>query len=786
METTGTNPSPGSTTSLSAPSSSASTQLIDADGHFVGTLPVCDADAHLTSYRTVAVVGCQSGGKSTLLNRVFGTTFPVLDAPLRGRRRTTLGVWAAIAPATGGGRGDYDSSRPSSSSSSSSSSTRRYVVLDVEGTDSRERGEGAKTFENRTTLFTLALSDCVLVNMWAHDIGRYSAANYELFDTVFAHALALRQRWQRQTADADGEGRSRDNGGGKNNNGGGAGAALLSGRPVNVVIVVRDHDGESLPSDIKRVLMGDLRNIWEGLRAGDVALEEVFSIDVVTLPHMTYAAGAFDVGVKDLAHKFHCLLFSPNAAATAASATQQGRRRQRQQEQQKTMMSRRQCLAPLGGFDALADQVWTAVSDCAGGGLLKNGLDLPRQAALAAYYKCGEIIRLLWDYDSSIPTTTTTTNTQQQTNNHVADGHSYVGQVGQAIQGLRIDVETNWHSPLSDFGTRLRDVAESALALYDERTAGYNTSKHVVNNRVDGNNTTTSQDAVAQRRLEFGCQLLDKLSEIKQRYISICWEFCMNAFDDEFRPLLGGTRGFERSARRMAKTAVSKYRNYVVVNADTPSVLNPFVQHMQQQHQQQQPEDRNMSTFAPPRAVTSASASEDSALAAGAEEVDVVGLQFDNVNVNVVDMNTNSSDDTVVNGNDVDDDLDDVNLTLTDGRHLLPELGSDARDEQHPRDHDRDRDEHDDDEHDPWSVDRFKREVAQKIDERKRMGELMLPGGVGYGPGAGGPKQDPWWKGLVIRGLILFINYLQASQGHRAALKMQREHDKEFPPGPTF
>lgn len=760
MATTVTNPSSlGSTTitssSSSSPSSSspssASTQLIDADGNFVGTLPVCDADAHLTSYRTVAVVGCQSGGKSTLLNRVFGTTFPVLDAPLRGRRRTTLGVWAAIAPAC-----DGDSSRPSSSS------TRRYVVLDVEGTDSRERGEGAKTFENRTTLFTLALSDCVLVNMWAHDIGRYSAANYELFDTVFAHALALRQRWrqQRQTVNGEERSSSRNSGDG---DGDGTGAALLSGRPVNVVIVVRDHDGESLPSDIKRVLMGDLRNIWEGLRAGDVALEEVFSIDVVTLPHMTYAAGAFDTGVKDLSHKLHSLLFfSPNAA------TQQGRRRQKQQHI--SQQQYRQCLAPLGGFDALADQVWTAVSDCAGGGLLKNGLDLPRQAALAAYYKCGEIIRLLWDYDSSsIPTTATTTN-----------GHTYVGQVGQAVQALRIDVETNWHSPLSDFGTRLRNVAESALALYDQRTAGYSNSKqHTINNRLDGNNNTTasSQDAVAQRRLEFGCQLLENLREIKQRYVSICWEFCMNAFDDEFRPLLGGTRGFERSARRMAKTAVSKYRNYVVVNADTPSVLNPFVQHMQQQHQveQQTENNRNMGMFAPPGGA-SGSTSEDSALAAGAEEVDVVGLQFDNV----VDMTTTNTND---NGNNIsgddDDDLDDLNLTLTDDHRLLPDnLGSNARDvEQHEE-------EDDDDEHEQWSVDRFKREVAQKIDERKRMGELMLPGGVGYGPA--GPKQDPWWKGLVIRGLILFINYLQASQGHRAALKMQREHDKEFPPGPTF
>jgi len=32
-----------------------------------------------TDYRTVAVIGCQSSGKSTLLNLLFDTTFDVMD-----------------------------------------------------------------------------------------------------------------------------------------------------------------------------------------------------------------------------------------------------------------------------------------------------------------------------------------------------------------------------------------------------------------------------------------------------------------------------------------------------------------------------------------------------------------------------------------------------------------------------------------------------------------------------------------------------------------------------------
>lgn len=38
-----------------------------------------------TDYRTVAVIGCQSSGKSTLLNLLFDTTFEVMDES-RGRQ----------------------------------------------------------------------------------------------------------------------------------------------------------------------------------------------------------------------------------------------------------------------------------------------------------------------------------------------------------------------------------------------------------------------------------------------------------------------------------------------------------------------------------------------------------------------------------------------------------------------------------------------------------------------------------------------------------------------------
>lgn len=46
-----------------------------------------------TKYNSVSVIGCQSSGKSTLLNMLFGTNFDVMDQEETGRQQTTKGIW---------------------------------------------------------------------------------------------------------------------------------------------------------------------------------------------------------------------------------------------------------------------------------------------------------------------------------------------------------------------------------------------------------------------------------------------------------------------------------------------------------------------------------------------------------------------------------------------------------------------------------------------------------------------------------------------------------------------
>ncbi|GMP65786.1 hypothetical protein CsSME_00026442 [Camellia sinensis var. sinensis] len=104
-----------------------STQLIDGNGEF-------------------NVTGLDNFMKaSTLLNHLFHTRFREMDA-FKGRSQTTKGIWIAkavgVEPCT--------------------------IVMDLEGTDGRERGEDDTTFEKQSALFALAVSDIVLINMVVH------------------------------------------------------------------------------------------------------------------------------------------------------------------------------------------------------------------------------------------------------------------------------------------------------------------------------------------------------------------------------------------------------------------------------------------------------------------------------------------------------------------------------------------------------------------------------------------------------------------------------------------
>ena len=81
-----------------------------------------------------------------------------------GRRQTTQGIWLA---------------------KSSKLSNPTTLVMDLEGSDGRERGEDDNSFERQSSLFALAVADVLVVNMWAKDVGREAGAGKPLLKTIF-------------------------------------------------------------------------------------------------------------------------------------------------------------------------------------------------------------------------------------------------------------------------------------------------------------------------------------------------------------------------------------------------------------------------------------------------------------------------------------------------------------------------------------------------------------------------------------------------------------------------
>jgi hypothetical protein len=93
----------------------------------------------------------------------FGTAFQEMDA-MTGRQQTTKGVWLAKAPKI---------------------DEVCTLILDLEGSDGRERGEDDTNFERQSALFALAVADVLLINVWCHDIGREQGSGKPLMKTIF-------------------------------------------------------------------------------------------------------------------------------------------------------------------------------------------------------------------------------------------------------------------------------------------------------------------------------------------------------------------------------------------------------------------------------------------------------------------------------------------------------------------------------------------------------------------------------------------------------------------------
>ena len=293
-------------------------QVIDADGQLVARdddfrrLFLHEDGSVSSSYTAIGIMGVQSSGKSTLMNKLFGTQFAAMNARI-GRNQTTKGVW-------------FDSVV---------SADRASLVLDCEGTDSGERGEDRTTFERQTALFALSLSSVLMVNLWEHDIGRYTASNYGVLRTVFEVSLSIFE--------------------------------LKS--PLVLLFVIRDHIEEDTPLDaLTAKLMTEISAVWSECRKpaafADLSAAEMFRCRFAALPHMKLAAREFDSAVDTLRQRLldprHPQYICADVDINAKSV-------------------------PVDGFGRYVESIWTAIK-------ANKELDLPSQRAMIATFRAEETI----------------------------------------------------------------------------------------------------------------------------------------------------------------------------------------------------------------------------------------------------------------------------------------------------------------------------------------------------------------------------------------------------------
>lgn len=304
-------------------------QIIDENKRF--NLEILDyinsATRNEGDHRIVSVFGSQSTGKSTLLNNLFNTNFDVMDEI--NRQQTTKGIWLALSPGV-------------SNSVSKKVTQQNLLVMDVEGTDGRERGEN-QDFERKAALFAMSTSEVLIVNLWETQVGLYQGANMGLLKTVFEVNLSLFGKSKLENND----------------------------HKVLLLFVIRDHLGVTPLSSLAATITQDLLKIWDNLNkpaeVAELAFSDFFDLAFHTLSHKVLQHEKFLHDIRLLGNRFmdpldEGFLFKPFYHHDI----------------------------PIEGWTMYAENCWEQIDS-------NKDLDLPTQQILVAKFKCDEIASLCLD-----------------------------------------------------------------------------------------------------------------------------------------------------------------------------------------------------------------------------------------------------------------------------------------------------------------------------------------------------------------------------------------------------
>ncbi|KAK0723246.1 RHD3/Sey1 [Lasiosphaeria miniovina] len=281
------------------------------------------------NYHLISVFGSQSTGKSTLLNHLFGTEFSVMSES--ERRQTTKGIWMS-------------KNKKEGANADGAKMAENILVMDVEGTDGRERGED-QDFERKSALFALATSEVLIVNIWEHQVGLYQGANMGLLKTVFEVNLQLFLKDRKAQSPR----------------------SLL-------FFVIRDHIGNTPLSNLRNTLIQDLSKIWSSISKPqgleNSKIDDYFDFAFAALPHKVLQPQQFLAEVDKLGARFAA-----------------GHRSTKDQEfVGGVFLPEYHRRIPADGLSVYAEGVWDQITN-------NKDLDLPTQQELLAQFRCDEISR---------------------------------------------------------------------------------------------------------------------------------------------------------------------------------------------------------------------------------------------------------------------------------------------------------------------------------------------------------------------------------------------------------
>ncbi|KAJ3368317.1 Dynamin-like GTPase that mediates homotypic ER fusion [Kappamyces sp. JEL0680] len=227
-----------------------------------------------------------------------------------GRGQTTKGIWM------------------------SREKSMNILVMDVEGTDGRERGED-QDFERKSALFSLAIAEVLIINMFEQSVGLYNGANMSLLRTVLEVNLQLFQR--------------------------------NSKSKTCLLFVLRDSTGQTPLESLSETLTLDLEKIWASLAKPpgkeQALLGDYFDLSFAAAAHKIFLPDKFASDLASLRERF---LDKQHAGFLLKPKYHKG--------------------IPADGFSVFAKSIWEKI--CA-----NRDLDLPTQQQLLAQYRCDEIAK---------------------------------------------------------------------------------------------------------------------------------------------------------------------------------------------------------------------------------------------------------------------------------------------------------------------------------------------------------------------------------------------------------